>query len=141
MVQSIFILTEPAKATVSGNNQTNLAEVLDPIDKTERECISKTANTYEMNKCSQIAQQSWKKDIQNNLDELKKFFTPEDYEKLLLSQSAWENYKNKDFELIDSVISHKQGTIYLNFREGWKTEIIRRRALLLREYLNTLNEQ
>lgn len=94
-----------------------------------------------MNKCSQIAQKSWEKDIQNNLDELKKFFTPEDYEKLLLSQSAWENYKNKDFELIDSVISHKQGTIYLNFREGWKTEIIRRRALLLREYLNTLNEQ
>lgn len=74
MVQSIFILTEPAKATVSGNIQTNLAEVLEPIDKTERECISKTANTYEMNKCSQIAQKSREKDIQNNLDELKKFY-------------------------------------------------------------------
>lgn len=122
------------------NNQASTAEVLDPIDKAERNCISKTADTYEMNVCSQRAQQSWEKDIQETLAELKKFLNTEDYKKLQSSQTSWENYKNKNYNLIDSVVSYKHGTMYLNVREGWKTEIVKQRALILREYLNTLKE-
>ncbi len=48
------------------------AEPISPIDIAEEECISKTGSTYEMNKCSQIAQQAWKKEIQNKLGVLKK---------------------------------------------------------------------
>ena len=45
------------------NNQNAAIEILDPIDKIEQDCISKTANTQEINKCSQKAQELWKKDI------------------------------------------------------------------------------
>ncbi len=141
MVMNICAATETSKPFSIANSQESTSEDLDPIDKNERECISKTASTYEMNRCSQIAQQSWEKDIQNSLVELKKFLSSEDYKKLQLSQSSWENYKNKDYALINSVISYKQGTMYLNFREGWRTEIVKQRALILREYLNTFKEE
>ena len=120
------------------NNQNAAIEVLDPIDKIEQDCISKTADTQEMNKCSQKAQQLWEKDINKNLAELKEILSAEDYKKLQLSQTSWENYIDKEYEFINSLTSYTQGTMYLNTREGWRTEILKQRALTLREYLNTL---
>lgn len=122
------------------NNQNAAIEVLDPIDKIEQDCISKTADTQEINKCSQKAQELWKKDINKNLAELKKILSAEDYKKLQLSQTSWENYVGKEYEFINTLTSFTQGTMYLNTREGWRTEILKQRALALREYLNTLKK-
>ena len=122
------------------NNQNAAIEVLDPIDKIEQDCISKTADTQEMNKCSQKAQELWKKDINKNLAELKEILSAEDYKKLQLSQTSWENYIDKEYEFINSLTSYTQGTMYLNTREGWRTEILKQRALTLRGYLNTLKK-
>ena len=118
------------------NNQNAAIEVLDPIDKIEQDCISKTADTQEMNKCTQMAQQLWEKDINKNLAELKEILSAEDYKKLQLSQTSWENYIDKEYGFINSLTSYTQGTIYLNTREGWRTEILKQRAFALREYLN-----
>ena len=120
------------------NNQNAAIEVLDPIDKIEQDCISKTADTQEMNKCSQKAQQLWEKDINKNLAELKEILSAEDYKKLQLSQTSWENYMDKEYEFINSLTSYTQGTMYLNTKEGWRTEILKQRAFALREYLNIL---
>lgn len=136
MVINRCAATETGKPSLIANSQESTSEDLDPIDKVERECISKTASTYEMNRCSQIAQQSWEKDIQNSLVELKKFLSSEDYKKLQLSQSSWENYIDKEYGFINSLTSYTQGTMHLNTREGWRTEILKQRALILREYLN-----
>ena len=122
------------------NNQNAAIEVLDPIDKIEQDCISKTADTQEMNKCSQKAQQLWEKDINKNLAELKEILSAEDYKKLQLSQTSWENYIDKEYEFINSLTSYTQGTMSLNTREGWRTEILKQRALTLRGYLNTLKK-
>ena len=126
--------------TNNKNNQNIIIEVLDPIDKIEQDCISKTADTQEMNKCSQKAQQLWEKDINKNLAELKEILSAEDYKKLQLSQTSWENYIDKEYEFINSLTSYTQGTMYLNTREGWRTEILKQRALTLRGYLNTLKK-
>ena len=122
------------------NNQNTAIEVLDPIDKIEQDCISKTADTQEMNKCSQKAQQLWEKDINKNLAELKEILSAEDYKKLQLSQTSWENYIDKEYGFINSLTSYTQGTMYLNTKEGWRTEILKQRALTLRGYLNTLKK-
>ncbi len=122
------------------NKQNAAIEVLNPIDKTEQDCISKTADTQEINKCSKKAQQLWKRDINKNLAELKKILSAEDYKKLQLSQTSWENYVDKEYGFINSLTSYTQGTMYLNTREGWRTEILKQRALALREYLNTLKK-
>ncbi len=118
------------------NNQNIIIEVLDPIDKIEQDCISKTADTQEMNKCTQMAQQLWEKDINKNLAELKEILSAEDYKKLQLSQTSWENYIDKEYGFINSLTSYTQGTMYLNTKEGWRTEILKQRAFALREYLN-----
>lgn len=122
------------------NNQNAAIEVLDPIDKIEQDCISKTADTQKMNKCSQKAQQLWEKDINKNLAELKEILSAEDYKKLQLSQTSWENYIDKEYGFINSLTSYTQGTMYLNTKEGWRTEILKQRALTLRGYLNTLKK-
>ena len=122
------------------NNQNAAIEVLDPIDKIEQDCISKTADTQEMNKCSQKAQQLQEKDINKNLAELKEILSAEDYKKLQLSQTSWENYIDKEYGFINSLTSYTQGTMYLNTKEGWRTEILKQRALTLRGYLNTLKK-
>lgn len=122
------------------NNQNAAIEVLDPIDKIEQDCISKTADTQEMNKCSQKAQELWKKDINKNLAELKEILSAEDYKKLQLSQTSWENYIDKEYGFINSLTFYTQGTMYLNTKEGWRTEILKQRALTLRGYLNTLKK-
>ena len=122
------------------NNQNAAIEVLDPIDKIEQDCISKTADTQEMNKCSQKAQQLWEKNINKNLAELKEILSAEDYKKLQLSQTSWENYIDKEYGFINSLTSYTQGTMYLNTKEGWRTEILKQRALTLRGYLNTLKK-
>ena len=122
------------------NNQNAAIEVLDPIDKIEQDCISKTADSQEMNKCSQKAQQLWEKDINKNLAELKEILSAEDYKKLQLSQTSWENYIDKEYGFINSLTSYTQGTMYLNTKEGWRTEILKQRALTLRGYLNTLKK-
>lgn len=122
------------------NNQNAAIEVLDPIDKIEQDCISKTADTQEMNKCTQKAQELWKKDINKNLAELKEILSAEDYKKLQLSQTSWENYIDKEYGFINSLTSYTQGTMYLNTKEGWRTEILKQRALTLRGYLNTLKK-
>ena len=93
-----------------------------------------------MNKCSQKAQQLWEKDINKNLAELKEILSAEDYKKLQLSQTSWENYIDKEYGFINSLTSYTQGTMYLNTKEGWRTEILKQRALTLRGYLNTLKK-
>ena len=122
------------------NKQNAAIKVLDPIDKTEQDCISKTADTQGINKCSKKAQQLWKRDINKNLAELKKILSAEDYKKLQLSQTSWENYVDKEYGFINSLTSYTQETMHLNTKEGWRTEILKQRALTLRGYLNTLKK-
>ena len=111
-----------------------------PIDRAEEECIAKTSSTYEMNRCSVIAQKKWEQEIQNNLDTLKKNLTEDDYAVIEKSQQAWNEYKIAEYELIDKIISYKQGTMYSNVREGLRTDILKQRALKLKEYINIYSD-
>ncbi len=111
-----------------------------PIDRAEEECIAKASSTYEMNRCSVIAQKKWEQEIQNNLDTLKKNLTEDDYAVIEKSQQAWNEYKIAEYELIDKIISYKQGTMYSNVREGLRTDILKQRALKLKEYINIYSD-
>ena len=111
-----------------------------PIDRAEEECIAKASSTYEMNRCRVIAQKKWEQEIQNSLDTLKKNLTEDDYAVIEKSQQAWNEYKIAEYELIDKIISYKQGTMYSNVREGLRTDILKQRALKLKEYINIYND-
>ena len=116
------------------------AEPISPIDIAEEECISKTGSTYEMNKCSQIAQQAWKKEIQNKLGVLKKILPEKDFAILLKSQQEWIHYVTAEYKFMQKIISQKEGTIYSNIEEGFKRDLLKQRAQILEEYIFILQE-
>lgn len=111
-----------------------------PIDKAEQDCISKTADTQVMNQCSITAQNEWEKEIKKTLSELKSVLDKESYKSLINSQNSWEKYKIDEFSSIDKMLENKQGTMYLNVNKGLKVDIVKQRALKLKEYLNTVKE-
>ena len=111
-----------------------------PIDKAEQDCISKTADTQVMNQCSITAQNEWEKEIKKTLSELKSVLDKESYKSLINSQNSWEKYKIDEFSSIDKMLENKQGTMYLNVNKGLKVDIVKQRALNLKEYLNTVKE-
>ena len=113
---------------------------LHPIDKAEQDCISKTADTQVMNQCSITAQNEWEKEIKKTLSELKSVLDKESYKSLINSQNSWEKYKIDEFSSIDKMLENKQGTMYLNVDKGLKVDIVKQRALKLKEYLNTVND-
>ena len=111
-----------------------------PIDKAEQDCISKTADTQVMNQCSITAQNEWEKEIKKTLSELKSVLDKESYKSLINSQNSWEKYKIDEFRSIDKMLENKKGTMYLNVDKGLKVDIVKQRALKLKEYLNTVND-
>ena len=64
----------------------------------------------------------------------------ESYKSLINSQNSWEKYKIDEFRSIDKMLKNKQGTMYLNVDKGLKVDIVKQRALKLKEYLNTVND-
>ena len=110
------------------------------IDDVEVKCIANTSDTQEMNKCSKIAQVSWEKEIKKSLIQLKKRMDNTSYKSLMKSQRIWQEYKNQEFSFIQKITNNKQGTMYLNVEQGLKTNILKQRALILHEYVETLND-
>jgi len=110
------------------------------IDDVEAKCIANTSDTQEMNKCSKIAQVSWEKEIKKSIIQLKKRMDNTSYKSLMKSQRAWQEYKNQEFSFIQKIINNKQGTMYLNVEQGLKTNILKQRALILQEYIETIND-
>ncbi len=110
------------------------------IDDVEVKCIANTSDTQEMNKCSKIAQVSWEKEIKKSLIQLKKRMDNTSYKSLMKSQRIWQEYKNQEFSFIQKIINNKQGTMYLNVEQGLKTNILKQRALILQEYIETIND-
>ncbi len=107
------------------------------IDDEEQNCIAKTGSTTEMNRCSQIALDSWNKEINNILYYLKKNTDLKTYKKIKQSQRLWEQYKNNEIQTFNKFdTEYSQGTMYKNVSKGYEVNIVKQRALQLQEYKN-----
>ena len=107
------------------------------IDDEEQNCIAKTSSTTEMNKCSQIALDSWNKEINDILYYLKNNTDLKTYKKIEQSQRLWEKYKNNEIKTYGKFLTeYSQGTMYKNVSKGHEVDIVKQRALQLQEYKN-----
>lgn len=107
------------------------------IDDEEQKCIAKTSSTIEMNICSQVALDSWNKEINDILYYLKNNTDLTTYKKIIQSQRLWEQYKNNEIKTFNKVLTeYSQGTMYKNVSKGYEVDIVRQRALQLQEYKN-----
>jgi uncharacterized protein YecT (DUF1311 family) len=128
-------LTYPL-ATASGSVQ----EPQHPIDKALEACIDKNGSTAGMVECTDKAYAAWDKELNKNYGELMRALKPSQKEALKLAQLEWIKYRDLDFKLIDSLYDTMQGTMYIPMRIDARMEVVKKRALELKGYLELINE-
>ena len=117
-----------------------LEEDLHPIDKAERECISKNMTTAGMSNCSYKAMDSWFKEIDKYINLLKNVTSEEEYNNILEAQTQWKKYQEAEFKAI-SILINKQGTIYQNILAGKERSLVKQRAHDLKSFYEYLIEK
>ena len=111
-----------------------------PIDKTLEACIDKNGSTAGMVQCTDKAYLAWDKELNRNYGELMRALKPVQKEALRLAQLEWIRYRDLDFKAIDSIYDTMQGTMYIPMRISARVEVVKKRALELKDYLDLVKE-
>ncbi|MDX6574728.1 MAG: hypothetical protein QOE96_681 [Blastocatellia bacterium] len=111
-----------------------------PIDKALETCIDKNGSTAGMVECTDKAYAAWDKELNQNYGELMRRLKSSPKETLRLAQLEWIKYRDLDFKLIDSVYDTMQGTMYIPMRIDARMEVVKKRALELKGYLDLITE-
>jgi uncharacterized protein YecT (DUF1311 family) len=110
------------------------------IDKALEACIDKNGSTAGMVECTDKAYAAWDKELNKTYSELMRALKPTQKEALRLAQLEWIKYRDLDFKLIDSLYDTMQGTMYIPMRIDARMEVIKKRALELKGYLDLIIE-
>jgi len=111
-----------------------------PIDKALDACIDKNGSTAGMVECTDKAYAAWDKELNKNYGELMRAFNPKQKEALRLAQLEWIKYRDLEFKSIDSVYDTLQGTMYIPMRISAHLEVIKKRALELKDRLDLIKD-
>ena len=111
-----------------------------PIDKALEACIDKNGSTAGMVQCTDKAYAAWDKELNKNYGELMRTRKPAQKEALRLAQLEWIKYRDLDFKLIDSLYDTMQGTMYIPMRIDARMEVVKKRALELKGFLDLVQE-
>ena len=125
-------------ATASGSESQEQNQHL--IDKALEACIDKNPSTAGMVECTDKAYVAWDKELNKNYGELMRALKPSQKEVLRLAQLEWIKYRDLDFRLIDSVYDTMQGSMYIPMRIDARMEVIKKRALQLKGFLELIQE-
>jgi uncharacterized protein YecT (DUF1311 family) len=132
-VALLFVLS---LANVSGAQE----QAPHPIDKALEACIDKNGSTAGMVECTDKAYAAWDKELNKNYGELMRGLKPKQKELLRLAQLEWIKYRDLEFKLIDSIYDTLEGTMYIPMRIDARMEVIKKRALELKGYLDLAQE-
>jgi uncharacterized protein YecT (DUF1311 family) len=111
-----------------------------PIDKTLDACIDKNGSTAGMVECTDKAYAAWDKELSKNYGELMPALNPKQKEALRLAQLEWIKYRDLEFKSIDSVYDTLEGTMYIPMRISAHLEVIKKRALELKDRLDLIKD-
>ena len=111
-----------------------------PIDKALDACIDKNGSTAGMVECTDKAYAAWDKELNKNYGELMRALNPKQKEALRLAQLEWIKYRDLEFNSIDSVYDTLQGTMYIPMRISAHLEVIKKRALELKDRLDLIKD-
>jgi uncharacterized protein YecT (DUF1311 family) len=109
-----------------------------PIDKALDACIDKNGSTAGMVECTDKAYAAWDKELNKNYGELMRALNPKQKEALRLAQLEWIKYRDLEFKSIDSVYDTLEGTMYIPMRISAHLEVIKKRALELKDRLDII---
>lgn len=115
-------------------------EARHPIDIRLENCHSIDSNqtTYGMINCEIIARDEWDKELNKYYNLLMDILGAEERTKLKNSQLAWLSYRDKEKDFSGTMYYNMQGTMWHVVAAGRFCEMVRQRALELKEYYDTL---
>ena len=110
------------------------------IDKALEACIDKNGSTAGMVECTDKAYAAWDKELNKNYGELMRALKPAQKEALRLAQLEWIKYRDVNFKFIDSVYDTMDGTMYIPMRIDSRMEVVKKRALELKGFVDLVTE-
>ena len=105
------------------------------IDQDLEKCLSKDNSTAGQRNCIISAQNSWDKELNISYLSLSQRLGKTSKQELVTAQRNWILFRDSEFKLINKYyFDIKKGTIFYVISENKKLEIIKERALQLKEY-------
>lgn len=89
---------------------------------------------------AQIKLAAWDKELNKNYGELMRALKGAQKGALRLAQLEWIKYRDIDFKFIDSVYDTMNGTMYIPMRIDARMEVVKKRALELKGFLDLVRE-
>lgn len=105
------------------------------IDQDLEKCLSQRNSTAGQVSCVSSAQQSWDKELNKFYISLSQKLSKTAKKELLEAQRNWVSFRDSEFKLINKYyVDIKKGTLFYLIAENRKLQIIKERALQLKEY-------
>ena len=112
-----------------------------PIDKETKKCFEKDYTTAGMVNCASIAYNKWDAELNKNYKLLMSKLSEAEKLTLKNSQLAWIKYRDLEFNVLNDLYGHKEGTMYIPIRSMSRVEIVKKRALELKSYYDLLSKE
>ncbi|OQY02747.1 MAG: hypothetical protein B6I20_06555 [Bacteroidetes bacterium 4572_117] len=111
-----------------------------PIDIQQDKCLEENPTTYGMKQCYIKAAKEWDKELNKYYKLLYNKLSDSGKIKLQDAQRAWIAFRDKEFALMSTFYYEElEGTMYHVMASGDMTYLIKKRALELKTYYETMN--
>jgi uncharacterized protein YecT (DUF1311 family) len=107
----------------------------DPIDKQLEACMAKDGSTAGSVACTDKASSAWDTELNKAYTALMAKMNAEGKLSLKTAQLSWIKYRDTEFKLLDAMHSRLQGSMYIPMEAATKMDVVKQRAVQLRNYL------
>ena len=128
----IFFILIPIRVASQDNN---------PIDKELSECMDKDPSTKGILECIDKAYQKWDDELNNYYKKLTDMLDDESKAALKEAQRKWIEFRDLEFKNIENIYTFKEGTMYLPMQALDRMDIVKNRALGLKDFYELLTER
>ena len=108
------------------------------IDKTLERCLDQNESTMKTIRCLDQAYINWDRELNRVYKLLLAKLQPDQKTVLVQAQLNWIKFRDSEFQLINSIYSQLQGTMYLPMSVYQKVEIVKNRSRELNQYWEIL---
>ncbi len=112
------------------------AEEKHPIDIALDKCMDKNPSTHGMIGCLDEAYKKWDAELNKNYKALSLKMDTKQKAALLAAQRKWIEYRDLEFKVQTSVYETMQGTMFQPMAVNDRMEVVKKRALDLKSYLD-----
>ena len=111
------------------------------IDIEYKQCLDDSTTTDGMRRCAAVAMQKWDSELNKYYKLLMENISTERQAMLREAQREWIQYRDKEFAFINGYyFEEKQGTMWYPVADGEKMKMVKRRALELKDFYETLED-